>query len=418
MPLPKMMLVRQSFEAPLVEDIPLTVREELAGLDLASKIKPGETVAVTVGSRGIRNLPLIVRSLIRELKSLGAEPFVVPAMGSHGGGTAQGQRAIVEGYGVTEDYIGAPIRATMEVVLVGRTEDGIPVYFDKYAYEADHVAVVNRVKPHTSFTGEIESGLHKMMLIGLGKHKGARLYHQAIVNHSFGRIIDTVARTVIEKCGILLGLAVVENQNDRTALIRGVAPEEFAAREKELFVKARQWLPRLPFDKADLLIVDKIGKNFSGTGLDTNVVGRKFNNHRAVEDEYPKITRIFTRDLSDESHGNATGLGIGEYTHKRLVDKVDWEVTYTNCLTGNHPSAASVPLHYDTDRKVIETALTTVGLVEPVRARILRIRNTLDLAELLVSEAYLEEVEERKDLTVAGPLEEMAFDGRGDLPGF
>ncbi len=415
MDFPRMMLIRQSFTAPLVEDIPAAVSRELAGLNLAAKVRPGETVAVTAGSRGIHNIALIIKSLIEELKALGAEPFVVPAMGSHGGGTAEGQRAIVEGYGVTEDYIGAPIRATMEVVEVGRTQDGIPVYFDKYAHQADHVAVVNRVKPHTSFNGEIESGLHKMMLIGLGKHKGARLYHRAIVNHSFGHIIETVGRTVIDKCGILLGLAIVENQNDRTALIKAVAPEEFAAKEKELFKKAKEWMPRLPFDRVDLLIVDQIGKNFSGTGLDTNVVGRKFNNHKAAEDEYPKVTRIFTRDLSEETHGNATGFGIGEFTHRRAVDKVDWDVTYTNCLTGNHPSAASIPIHFDTDRKVIEAALGTIGLVEPDQARVVRVRNTLDLVEVLVSESYLDKVRSRKDLSEAGPLREMEFDPQGDL---
>ena len=418
MQFPRMMLIQQHFEAPLEEDIPGAVCRELAGLDLAKRIKPGETVALTMGSRGIHQIALIIKTLVAELRSLGAEPFVVPAMGSHGGGTAQGQRAIVEGYGVTEGYIGAPIRATMETVEVGRTEDGIPVFFDKYAHGADHVVVVNRIKPHTSFTGEIESGLHKMLLIGLGKHKGARLYHQAIVNHSFGHIIETVARTVIERCRVLFGLGIVENQDDRTALIKGVAPREFGPVEKELLKKAKAWLPRLPFDRADLLIVDQIGKNFSGTGLDTNVVGRKFQNHRAEPDEFPKVTRIFTRDLSDETHGNATGLGIGEFTHQRVVDKVDWEFTYTNCLTGNHPSAASIPIHFDTDKKVIEAALSTVGLVEPPNARVIRIRNTLDLGQVLVSEAYQAELEGRGDLTLVGPLAEMEFDQEGDLRPF
>ena len=418
MQFPRMMLIQQHFEAPLEEDIPGAVRRELAGLNLAERIKPGETVALPMGSRGIHQIALIIKTLVAELKSLGAEPFVVPAMGSHGGGTAQGQRAIVEGYGVTEEYIGAPIRATMETVEVGRTEDGIPVFFDKYAHGADHVAVVNRIKPHTSFTGEIESGLHKMLLIGLGKHKGARLYHQAIVNHSFGHIIETVARTVIERCRVLFGLGIVENQDDRTALIKGVAPREFGPVEKELLKKAKAWLPRLPFDRADLLIVDQIGKNFSGTGLDTNVVGRKFQNHRAEPDEFPKVTRIFTRDLSDETHGNATGLGIGEFTHQRVVDKVDWEFTYTNCLTGNHPSAASIPIHFDTDKKVIAAALGTVGLVEPPKARVIRIRNTLDLGQVLVSEAYQAELEGRGDLTLVGPLAEMEFDQEGDLRPF
>ena len=416
MSLPRLLRIRQLSEASTVQDIPGAVHEEVARLGLGSHITPGESVAITVGSRGIANIALIIKSLVDELKELGLQPFLVPAMGSHGGGIAKKQQAIIESYGVTEAYTGAPIKSSMETVQVGTTEDGIPVFFDKHAYEADHVAVVGRVKPHTGFVGEIESGLHKMMLIGLGKHKGAALYHRAIVNYSFDRIIRSVSRTVIDQCGVLLGLALVENQYDQTALIEAVHPEEFAEREKELLVLARQWMPRLPFEQVDLLIVDQIGKNISGSGMDTNVVGRKFHDTHADEQEFPKVTRILVRGLTRETHGNATAIGIAEYAHRRAIEQMDREATYINCMTGNRPSGAHIPIHFDTDRICIEKALQTVGLVTPENARVLRIHNTLHLAELLVSEAYLPEIKKRQDLEILAEASEMPFDPCGDLP--
>ncbi len=416
MPFPRMLRIRQHFDAPTVEDIPAAVKEEVTRLNLGSRIEPGQSVAVSVGSRGINNIALIIKSLVAELKALGLEPFLVPAMGSHGGGIAEAQREIIEGYGVTEEYVGAPIKSSMETVQVGQTEDGVPVFFDKHAFEADHVAVVGRIKPHTDFVGEIESGLHKMMLIGLGKHRGAALYHQAIVHYSFDRIIRSVGQQVIEKCGVLMGLGIVENQYDNTALLKGVAPEEFVEREKELLVLAKKWMPRLPFDHVDLLIVDEIGKNISGAGMDTNVVGRKFHDNHAAEKEYPKVTRILVRGLTPETHGNASGIGTAEYAHRRAIDEMDREITYINCMTGNHPSGAHIPLYFDTDQICIEKALQTVGLREPGEERILRIRNTLNLGELLVSEAYRAEVEAREDLSIVEEASEMAFDANGDLP--
>ena len=416
MSFPNMMRIRQYFDAPTVEDIPASVREEVSQLNLGKRVKPGQSVAVSVGSRGINNIALITKSLVEQLKSLKLEPFLVPAMGSHGGGIAEAQREIIEGYGVTEEYVGVPIKASMETVQVGQTEDGVPVFFDKYAFEADHVAVVGRIKPHTDFVGEIESGLHKMMLIGLGKHKGAALYHQAIVHYSFDRIIRSVGQQVIDKCGVLLGLGIVENQYDQTALLKGVAPEEFVEREKELLVLAKKWMPRLPFDNVDLLIVDEIGKNISGAGMDTNVVGRKFHDNHAAEKEYPKVTRILVRGLTPETHGNASGIGTAEYAHRRAVDEMNREITYINCMTGNHPSGAHIPLYFDTDQICIEKALETVGLRKPGEERILRIHNTLDLGELLVSEAYRAEVEAREDLSIVNEAAPMPFDTSGDLP--
>ena len=415
MALPKMMRVRQQFEAPDVDHIPAAVKEQIESLNLSGKVKRGDSVAITVGSRGIANIAVITRAIVEALSALGCEPFVVPAMGSHGGGKAEGQQQIIEGYGVTEAFIGCPIKATMEVVQVSTVEGRVPVYFDKYAAEADHVVVSGRVKPHTGFVGEIESGLHKMMLIGLGKHKGATIYHQAIVQYSFDHIVRAVGQEVIDKCNILFGLAMVENQYDRTAMIEAVPPERFIEREKELLVLAKKWMPRMPFDQIDLLIVDYIGKNISGGGMDSNVVGRKFYEHCAAEKEFPKVTRILVRDLTPESHGNASGVGCAEYVHQRVVDRMNVEATVINCMTGNGPSGAMIPIAFPTDQICISKALETVGLVAPEDARVVRIRDTLHVEELLVSAAYANEVAAREDLSVVDPPVEMQFDGNGDL---
>ena len=415
MQLPKMMRIRQHFDAPTLDDVAGAVREEIGKLNLAGKVSRGDSVAISVGSRGIANIATITKSVIEELQALGAEPFVVPAMGSHGGGLAEGQRAIIESYGVTEEYVGAPIRATMEVEQVGETEDGVPVFFDKYAYEADHVVVAGRVKPHTGFVGEIESGLHKMMLIGLGKHKGAALYHQAIVHYSFDRIVRSVGQTVIDQCGVLFGLGIVENQYDKTALIRAVEPQNFVDGEKELLLLARKWMPSLPFEQIDVLIVEEMGKNISGSGMDTNVVGRKYYDHKAAEKEFPKVTRICVRGLTEETHGNAAGIGMADYIHKRVVDQIDLEATAINVMTGNHPSAGAIPISMPSDRKVIEAALSTCGLVEAPDARVVRIASTLDVEEILVSEAYEKEVARRDELSIVETPKEMAFDSNDDL---
>jgi len=415
MAFPRMVRVRQKFEAPRVENIPAEVERQLASLDLSRRVKPGETVAITAGSRGIANIALIIKAACDHFRGLGAVPVIVPAMGSHGGGTAEGQRGIIEGYGITEEYTEAEIRSSMETVIVDRTPQGIPVHFDKHAYECDHVVVCGRVKPHTGFVGEIESGLHKMMLIGLGKHEGAKVYHRAILDYSFLEIITAVADVVLKKCRVVAGLAIVENAYDETALVEAVPPEKFFDREKELLVLARKWMPRLPFSKVGLLIVDEIGKNISGAGMDTNVIGRKFSDHAATERDDVSCKRIFVRGLTAETHGNACGLGIAEFTTQRAIDQVDMHITRINALTGGHPAAAALPVAYPTDRDAIEAALETVGLDEPHNARVVHIANTLQLAEVLVSEAYLPEVKQRPDLQILEGPSDMEFDGDGFL---
>ncbi|MEK6238711.1 MAG: DUF362 domain-containing protein [Planctomycetales bacterium] len=412
---PTIFRLRQKFDTETISDIPAVVRKQLDDVGVAQRVRPGETVAITAGSRGIANIHLVIKAIAAHLQSIGAKPFIVPAMGSHGGGTAEGQREIVENYGITEEFTGCPIQSSMETVIVCRTEEGIPVHFDKFAYEADHVVVCGRVKPHTGFIGEIESGLMKMMLIGLGKHEGAKIYHRAIQNYSFGQIVRSVASRILENCGIVAGVAIVENGYDETAKIQAVAADEFEDREKELLVLAKKWMPKLPFDDVDVLLVDEIGKNISGSGMDTNVIGRKHHDHKALADETPKVKRIAVRGLTEITHGNACGIGMAEFATARAISQVNMEITRINALTGGHPTAAMLPLSYESDREILDAALPTIGLTEPQDARLLWIPNTLNLAEVECGAAYLKDARERSDLEILGEPRDLPFDERGDL---
>ena len=298
-------------------------------------------------------------------------------MGSHGGGTADGQRQLVEAFGITEQYVGCPIRSSTETVVVGTSRLSVqpipaarawrdachhkphfPIHFDRLAFEADHVVVCNRVKPHTGFAGPIESGLLKMLTIGLGNPEGATIYHRAMLDFGFDRIVRRAAAEVLAKCHILAGVAVVENAYDQTARIEAVPPEQFEARESELLVLAKRLLPRLPFSHVDVLLIDRIGKEISGTGLDPNVVGRKFNDHKAVEDEFPKVKRIAVRSLTPQSHGNAIGIGMVEFCRSQLLAQIDVAATRLNALTSGHISAAMMPLDYPTDCEMLSAAFS------------------------------------------------------------
>lgn len=415
MTFPRMLRVRQTFEADHLDDIAGEVARQLQKLRLADKVRPGQTVAITAGSRGIANIALITKAICDHVRKLGAIPVVIPAMGSHGGGTAEGQREIIESYGVTEEYTGAEIRSSMETVIVDRTPQGIPVHFDRNAFECDHVIVAGRIKPHTGFAGEIESGLHKMMLIGLGKHTGAKIYHRAILDYSFREIIAAVAAVVLDRCKVLCGVAIVENGYDQTARIEAVPPEKFYESEKELLALARKGMPRLPFNEIGLLIVDEIGKDISGSGMDTNVIGRKFIGNPDEGRDDVCCKRIFIRGLTPETHGNACGIGLAEFTNRRTVEQMDVHITRINALTGGHPTAAAIPVTFDTDREVLEAALQTVGLDEPENAKVVQISNTLHVADVLVSEAYLPEIASRSDLQIVDGPFEMEFDSDGFL---
>jgi len=407
---PRVFKVRQLFDVKQVDDVAAAVDASLEALGLGEKIQAGDTVAISAGSRGIANIDIAIGATVKHLQALGAEPFVVPAMGSHGGGTAEGQRGILAGYGITEEAMGCPIRASMETVVVCEAEEGFPVHFDKYAWEADHVVVCNRVKPHTHFTGEIESGLMKMMLIGLGKHNGAKIYHRAIMDFSFGQIVRSVAKEVLAKCGVIAGLALVENQLDETGLVAAVQPSEFEDREKELLVAAKKMMPTIPFEDVDLLAIDQIGKDVSGSGMDTNTIGRKYNDHKASEGETPRVRFIAVRGLTEATHGNATGLGMSEFCRSRVTREVDKEITRINCITGGHVTAAMAPLDYETDREILDVVLQSCGLTPPEDIRFVWIRNTLDVAEFVCSEAYWDQVQSRDDLEIISDLCELPFD--------
>jgi hypothetical protein len=414
---PNMYRVRQTFEGPAVVDIPAAVQAELARVDVASVTKPGQTVALTVGSRGVANIATIVKATADYLKTVGAKPFVIPAMGSHGGGTADGQLDVLRHYGITEDSMGVPLRASMEVVQIGETPDGLPVWLDKYASEADHIGVINRVKPHTDFSGAIESGLFKMMTIGLGKYHGAQHYHRANVQYGYEHVIRTVGRTVLKHARIAFGLGIIENGYDQTAVIRAVRAPQFEETELELQALSKRLAARLPFDFIHLLIVEEMGKNISGTGMDTKVIGRIMN---IIEPPptHPRILRIYVRDLHDDSYGNAMGVGLADFVSRRLVNKIDPTATYINGLTGLSPESARIPVTFDTDREAVEAALGTIGLVKPEEARIVRIQNTLLLEELDVSEALLPEVKQRDTLEILWGPKTLLFDGNGGLPTF
>ena len=414
MKFPSMVRIKQHFDTKTIPDIPEEIRSTLRGFEPQKIISPGQSVAITAGSRGIHKIDVILKTLIDELKDIHAKPFIVPAMGSHGGATAEGQKEVLEHYGITEETMGVPIKSSMEVKQIGETLNGIPVFIDRNALQADHIVVVNRVKPHTDFEGDIESGLMKIIAIGLGKQQAADRYHNEFMKFGHYEVITSVARETIKKCRISFGLAVVENQRDETEIIKVIPGKEIEEAEKELLIIARELLPRIPFDPIDLLIVNQMGKDFSGTGMDQNVIARTVVSYHKVPSN-PKIRRIFVRDLTHNSGGNATGLGNADFTTKRLVDKIDRKSSYMNCMTSSSPEAIRIPPYYDTDREAIEVALDTIPENAPQHVRIVHIENTLKLEEMYISEALVPEAKKMKPISILGRLDEMKFDEKGNL---
>ncbi len=406
-----MLRVRQSFAGPRVPDVRAAVRDTLGSARLP--VKRGDVVAVGAGSRGIANIPVIVKAAVDWLRELGARPFVFPAMGSHGGATAEGQREVLAHYGITEAAMGCEIRATMDVVEVGEVM-GMPVWLDRIASEADWIGLVNRIKPHTDFKGSIESGLFKMMTIGLGKYQGATQYHRANVTHGYETVITAVGREVLARARIGFGLGIVENGYDETGHIEAFNAADLEAGERRLLKDAREWMARLPFDRIDVLIVEEIGKNISGSGMDTNVIGRPSNPHEPFPAD-PRILWIAALDLTEESGGNATGIGNADFTTRRVADKIDWKVTAINCLTACTPNGAKLPLVFDSDREAVDSALDCIGLTRPTEARVIRIKNTLMLGEIECSEVFLPEIAKRPNLAVVGKGRALGFDAAGQI---
>jgi len=413
---PQIFRIRQRFASHKLDDIPGRIRAELDRVGVREKVQPGMEVAITAGSRGINNIVTILRTVAATIRECGGRPFLVPAMGSHGGGTAEGQREVLRGYGITEESVGCPIRSSMETVVIGRAPEGFDVHFDRHALNADFVVVVNRIKPHTQFTGPIESGLMKMLLIGLGKHRGAEIYHRAAWDYGFDRVVRSVARIVLARCRILAGLAIVEDAYDDTAHIEALPPQEFETREPELLRLAKEWMPKLPFDHAHVLLIDRLGKDLSGAGIDTNVIGRKTADHRAGPGEKPDIRYICVRGLSPGTHGNAIGLGLAEFCRSHILPEIDVHATRINAITSGHVSAAMLPLDYPTDREMLAVALSNIGLTPPQDAKLMWISDTLHLAEVECSAAYYDEARHREDLEVMTAPRPLPFDEEGNLP--
>lgn len=412
-----MIAVRQQFLRTPPVDIPASVVSAFCA-GLAGRIRPGSRIAVAVGSRGITNLLPIVGCLIDQLKQAGCNPFVVPAMGSHGGATAEGQASVLAGYGITEEAVGTPIQASMEVELVGQAADGLDVFFSAEALRADGIVVVNRIKPHT-FEGRIGSGLMKMMVIGLGMKVGAQTCHAMASRAGHEKVIRSAADVLLRTAPILGGLAIVENQLHETALIEFVPRESLVSREEELLVRAKELMPALPFRDIDLLIVDQIGKNISGVGMDPNITGRDVQGYssslHSQEKQGPTIRRIFVRDLTPETYGNATGIGLADLTTSRLVRKINRHATYANALTSLTPHTAKIPMYFESDREAIEQALASLALPATRQAKVVRISNTLLLENVAVSYAFADLLGSRRDLCPAGQWEQMQFDEAGDL---
>lgn len=411
--LPRFFRLRQSFPRPRLENIPAATMAALA--DCVQRDVRDQSVAITVGSRGIAAIADITRACVDFLKQRGAHPYLVPAMGSHGGATAEGQLDVLARLGVTEATMGCPVRSSMEVVQVTTASEGFPVYFDREALAAEHVLVVNRIKPHTKFSGEIESGLMKMMLIGLGKCQGAQVYHRVIAKYSFDQIVRLVAREVVGRCRILGGLAILENAYEETAEVVGVAANEIELREPELLQRVKGWMPRLPFDQADLLIIDSIGKNISGSGMDTNVVGRKRNDHAAIDGDSPDIHHIYVRGLTPQTHGNASGIGLAELCHRRVVEAMDRHATFTNCITAGHVTAAMIPIDFPTDRQALLTGCQLAGYVTPEQVTAVWIRDTLSLGEVECSQAFFAQARDLPNAEILSEPSELRFDQHGDL---
>ncbi len=417
--MPRMVRVRQRFARVAEPDVPAAVRRE-AG-KLAAAVRPGARIAVAVGSRGITNLATIVRGTIEVLQAAGAAPFIIPAMGSHGGATPEGQRAILADYGVTDAAMGVPVRPSLEVQEIGRTAEGAAVVCSTEAMAADGIVLINRIKPHTDFQGTIGSGLLKMAVIGLGKHAGAAAMHRAASWIGHERSIRGMAKVIVARAPLLGGLAILENQFHETAKLVAIPRAEMEGAEEALLEEARTLLPRLPFEEIDLLVVDWIGKNISGAGLDPNVTNRWVQGYigglRREGRPAPFIRRLFVRDLTPESHGNAIGIGLADATTTRLVRGLDLRATAVNSLTSLTPGGAKIPIAFDTDREAMAAMMVSLCLDDAVRqARIVRIESTLVLTEMEISEAAWAEVSGKPGLEALTGPRELGFGPDGNLP--
>jgi hypothetical protein len=415
---PRMIEMGQSYPPSRTLDFPSLLEQQFTKSGLRESIKPGMRIALGVGSRGITNLKEIAKAALGVLTNAGARPFIVPAMGSHGGATAEGQIEMLAEYGVTSQSMGVPIDASMEVRKIGTAFDGLDVVFSVPAFAADGVVVLNRVKPHTDFRGTLGSGIQKMLVIGFGKQIGANNAHRAAAHLGYEVVLREFARIILDKAPILCGIALVEDQHHQTAEIEVLRPENIVREEAVLFKKAQSLLARLPFDEVDLLIVDRIGKDISGSGMDTNVIGRDITGYistlHSESTVTPRVSRIFVRDLTPASNGNGIGIGMADFTTARLVKSLNLQYTYMNALTSLGVLPAKIPIYFDNDREAIQAALASLAAPDPEKLRVVRIADTLNLDRFLVSEACVSATNGHSVKT-AGTARDMQFDAGANL---
>ncbi len=410
---PETALVRQQLHQAPIDSIARQLQPALEGVLTGRSIRPGQTVAVAVGSRGISRLDEVVATTLRLLTECGLKPYIVPAMGSHGGATARGQRQVLEKLGISESSMGVPVAAEMETERIGSLADGTRIFFARQALQADHLVVINRVKLHTKFRAPIESGLCKMLTIGLGKAEGAAEFHRRAVHSGFG-IIEDAARAILDQGKILFGLALLEDGCGQLSRIEAVSPDGWVETEKRLLQEATAMMSRIPLEHIDVLVVDQIGKDISGIGMDSNVTGR----HRDLVGDFygpPFVKRIFVRDLTPATAGNANGIGLADATTRRLVEAVDREKTYKNAITAISPEKAAIPICFDTDDQALSVCIRTAGVADARQARLVRIRSTKHLEMMQVSAAFAQEIEANPKIEQVSGWQPMAFDAEGDL---
>lgn len=409
----RMWHIRQVFESKRLDNIPELLSQEFMRIRLNELIKPGMEIGITVGSRGITNLQRIIKLVIDEVRKRGGLPFIVSAMGSHGGATTAGQMKVLEKLGITEENIGVSIKSSMDVIELGQLKNGLKVFFDKIAFESDGIIVINRIKVHTAFKSDIESGLHKMLSVGLGNHEGAKLVHSLGVKGLKDYAVE-FAKIILEKAPILCGLGILENAYDETYMLKAAIPEDFGKVDRELLKECKRILPALPVSNVDILIVEEIGKNISGTGMDTNVVGG-IKGYKKDEYAPPEIKKIIVLDLTEEAGGNALGIGLAHLITKKCYEKVDFDATYANTITTTFLDRARIPVVVNSDKEALDIALKTIWNLPETKPRIIIIRNTLKLDELYVSENIWEEIKDRVNIRLANGWETIAFDGEDNL---
>lgn len=412
---PEIALCRQKlFDSPIL-NVKLKLEKTFSEVS-TEKLKAGKSVAIGVGSRGISDIDKILVQLVTFLKRHGMKPFIFPAMGSHGGATAEGQSKVLQSLGIQADIVGAPIDASMDVVRLGKLDNGVDIFFSQAALAADYIVVVNRIKPHTKFRADIESGLCKMLTIGCGKHQGASEYHRSAVQNSF-RIIEQAAGYILQQCNLLFGIGLVEDGYKKLSEIHLLYPDSIIEQEKQLLKSASAKMARIPFDDLDLLIVDYIGKNISGIGMDSNVTGR----HRDIVGDFyesPHVRRIFVRDLTPETDGNGNGIGLADFVTTRLVKSLNLEKTYINAITAISPEKAAIPMHFDTDRKCLDACIKTLGKKDTTALRMVRIKNTAELEWMYLSRALADEANDHPDIEIMSPWNAIDFDPNDNLKMF